>query len=95
MFWIIKTEQYAPKFSSELAAMAQTIQYLWFPVDQEDYHAASCYHGPFRFQEYMSASPLQEEEFHERGVRRLNGDEVLMPSGRILQATPTVSTAVL
>lgn len=48
----------------------------------------------FTFQEYMSASPLQEEEFHERGVRRLDGDEVLMSSGRILQATATVSTAV-
>lgn len=53
--------------------------------------AASCPHGLFTFQEYLSASPLIEEEFYERGVRRLNSDEVLMPSGRVLQATATVS----
>ncbi len=36
--------------------------------------------------EYQSASPEEKEAFHEKGLRRLNEDKVVMPSGRVLQS---------
>lgn len=41
-------------------------------------------------QEYLLASPHEQETFHNKGLRRLNSEEVVMPSGRVLATTNTV-----
>lgn len=46
-------------------------------------------------QEYLVASPPEQEAFHGRGVRRLSSAEVQMPSGRILAASTDVSARLL
>lgn len=44
--------------------------------------------------EYRSASPERKEQFHNRGLRRLNEDEVMMPGGRVLQDSEKVRISI-
>lgn len=41
-------------------------------------------------QEYRAASPEEKEGFHGRGLRRIDEDNVSMPSGRVLQDSDKV-----
>lgn len=46
--------------------------------------------------EYLAASPSEQEVFHERGVRRLSSEEkLMMPSGRVLASSETIDVMVL
>lgn len=45
--------------------------------------------------EYLAASPSEQEEFHERGVRRLGSEETQMPSGRVLTSSTTMDVMVV
>ncbi|CAN0470461.1 unnamed protein product, partial [Ectocarpus sp. 8 AP-2014] len=46
-------------------------------------------------QEYRSASPEGQEAFHERGLRRLSEDNVVMPGGRVLSSETVIDVLVL
>ncbi|CAM9226026.1 unnamed protein product [Ectocarpus sp. 4 AP-2014] len=46
-------------------------------------------------QEYRSVSPEGQEAFHERGLRRLSEDNVVMPGGRVLSSETVIDVLVL
>ena len=46
-------------------------------------------------QEYLVAGPEDKEVFHDQGIRRLNNEQVAMPSGRILADSNRVSHGYL